>query len=894
MDSFSWQRARILRASAHALRALGRYEEAAGRYEEAAALFRRAGDAAEAARCAIGRVDALMYLGRYEVAQREGRIALRVLERTGDRATAARLLNNLANLEYRFDHPERALALYGKARTDLVRQGPAATGRVDANRANCLALRGQPTRATALLRRARTAFRQAGLMVDTAGCDYALAYLLFLRHRYVDALYALAELETSFERLGASDYRALLELDAAEVLLRMGRPHEAERSAGRAAERARSLGLRYEEAKATYFEAVAVATRGDLETARGLLYGAEKQFRGERNRTWQGQCRLARAECNLQSNRAARAEKEARQAAMWFAHGRDAEREGLARVLEARAKLARSGSATRAIGQARRVARRARSPFLRFRVACLMGDAVLAADEMAAARRAYRQAARISESLAGQVRTELFRAADWTSWEDAYPRLVALEMAAGRNAAAFHALERGRARAFEVPRRRGSGRRRPRSLGAALERRLEGLACRLEARRWGRAAGVPASAPFSASSAREEHESARLLERIDRESRAQRGARPVAVASLGELRRDLAEGEILVSFFESERSVHALSVTRDGLRLHARLASAAVVHRWLEEIAYLARVGTRGEDAGPLLAGAIREAAHHLVASWSRDRNGALAHAVVIPEGHMAALPWPALLRHAIGRVIPVSTVPSASAWRSLRLRVPATGSRGAVVLVGSGDALLPEVEKEIADLSLFFPRARVLVGREATASRLRRALAGAEWLHVAGHGRADEERPILSGVRLHDRWAHVPDLCPGGHAPRVTVLSACRTGELVGGWRNDWRGLAGSMLGHGARAVVGSLWDSDDLRSRQLTLEMYGHLARGLSLGQALTRAQNRISSDPQWGWNAWTWGLFGDAQSHAPAGMSRPLRAPSATIDSSPLAVSGANWMP
>ena len=448
--STAWQRARLARVAGHALRALGRHAEALRAYGAAADLFRRAGAGLEMARCGIGRVDAFMYLGRYEEAEREGSAALRILERGRKRQVAARLLNNLANLDYRRDRPERALARYARARPALAAQGSAAVGRVDANRANCLALRGRPDEAARLLRRARRAFQSAALPVDAAGCDYALAYLLFLRHRYIDALFALESLDTVFERLKANDYRVLLEIDAAEVLLRLGRPEEAEHSAARAAARAESLGLRYERCKANYLEAVAAASRGDLDTARRRLGYAARGFGAEKNRVWAAQCRLALGECNLEAGRARAAESGAARAGKEFSREGDAEREGLAWVLAGRAALATGRSAARHLARARAAERRSGSEFLGFRVSCLTGDVAFRRSRLDLARLAYSRAARLSESLAGRVRTELYRATDWTSWEDAYPRLVALELAAGRTAKAFHALERGRARAFEL------------------------------------------------------------------------------------------------------------------------------------------------------------------------------------------------------------------------------------------------------------------------------------------------------------------------------------------------------------------------------------------------------------------------------------------------------------
>ena len=186
---------------------------------------------------------------------------------------------------------------------------------------------------------------------------------------------------------------------------------------------------------------------------------------------------------------------------------------------------------------------------------------------------------------------------------------------------------------------------------------------------------------------------------------------------------------------------------------------------------------------------------------------------------------------------------------------------------MGLGGEDLPEVNAEIEALSRLLPRARVLSGAGATVASLRRAIVGVDWLHVAGHGHADVDRPILSGVRLADRWAHVPDFAPEGRAPRVVVLAACRTGELVTGYRNQWQGLPGGLLRSGSEAVLASLWEVADAPARAVSVALVQALLDGASLGSALQSARSVAVVDPVQSWNAWTWGLFGSLDTRFPA---------------------------
>jgi hypothetical protein len=870
------EQARLVRARAHALRLLGRHEEALRDYRAAATSLARAGEPLEAARCAIGAVDALMYLGRYAPARRMARSALARFARAGERAAAARLLNNLANIEYRLDRPGAALALYARARRALAAgraPDPAALGRVDANRANCLAMKGQPKEAARLFADARRAFERAGRTLDAAACGYGRANLLFLQHRYAEALFALAALEPAFGRLGAGDFLALLDLDASEIYLRLGRPADAVTAAGQAAARASVLGLRYERAKSLYFEGVGLASRGALPEARLRLAQAARGFAREDNRVWLGQCALARAECDLAAGQVARARRGGEAAVREFRRAGDPLREGLAWVLIGRAALARPAKSSalvrEAISRARRLARAPGAAFLSFRVACLEGDHALAQRRFAAARSAYRRALTTAESLAGRVQGEVFRATDWSAWEAAYPGLVALEIADGGPDGVFRALERARARAFELAGAEPTGTRavRPGSgrADAALEARLRALACRVEARSPGRAPAAAMPESWTGPQQQERREVARLLERIERSALSRRGSSAPAPPTLAQARAALVPGELLIEYFALPQGVGALALDEGGEALHANLLPAAALASALEEIRYHAR-GAAGQAAGAAtaLTAALDDLARALVeaplaAARERSLGRAPHHVIVVPSGGLVSLPWPALLP------APVSVVPSVAFWLARRRaraaeRLPTRAGR-AIVLVGLGDDALPAVEREVAELAALMPRARTLVGREATVARVRRAVADADWLHVAGHGQHDAERPVLSGVRLADRWAYLPDLAPAGRAPRGVVLAACRTGEVPGGFRNDWQGLVGGILRTGARAVLASLWDADDSATRDLSVALYARLTRGASLGQALSGARAEAGAAGRARWNASAWGLFGDA---------------------------------
>jgi CHAT domain-containing protein len=171
-----------------------------------------------------------------------------------------------------------------------------------------------------------------------------------------------------------------------------------------------------------------------------------------------------------------------------------------------------------------------------------------------------------------------------------------------------------------------------------------------------------------------------------------------------------------------------------------------------------------------------------------------------------------------------------------------------------------------------------VLLGSEATESRLQRALAERpRWraVHLACHGRIDAEHPFRSALLL------TPD--PGGDGELtvlevfrmripadLAVLSACETakGRVVRG-----EGIVGPMrafLYAGSPRVLCSLWKVDDEATKALMVRFYELWnpkdgSKGMGAAEALRRAQAFVRDHPdhpEWKhpcyWAAWVlWGL-------------------------------------
>jgi len=98
----------------------------------------------------------------------------------------------------------------------------------------------------------------------------------------------------------------------------------------------------------------------------------------------------------------------------------------------------------------------------------------------------------------------------------------------------------------------------------------------------------------------------------------------------------------------------------------------------------------------------------------------------------------------------------------------------------------------------------------------------------------------------------------------KLVVLSGCRTG--LGKFINDWEGLFNLTRGFvytGARCVITTKWDINDMASYQLMKKMYEFLSKGHPVDLALKEAQRYLLeetglSSPVY-WGAFTLTVFG-----------------------------------
>ncbi|GAA4354272.1 hypothetical protein GCM10023165_45380 [Variovorax defluvii] len=230
---------------------------------------------------------------------------------------------------------------------------------------------------------------------------------------------------------------------------------------------------------------------------------------------------------------------------------------------------------------------------------------------------------------------------------------------------------------------------------------------------------------------------------------------------------------------------------------------------------------------------------------------------VIVPHGPLHYLPFQAL--RVDGRYLiethPVSVAPSMSIAVQLAQRSP----RVEGVLTAFGNPRiedkydLPGAESEVRQLARLFPRNTVYMGAAATKTQFREAAARAPLMHVAAHAEADQVDPLYSRILLANEGgrqnfleAHeILNLPMQGTA--LVTLSACESGLGRIAQGDEVLGFTRSFLSAGSGSLIASLWPVSDDATAILMSTLYGELAKGRDLQQAVQAGQLAVLKEPR-----------------------------------------------
>ena len=338
----------------------------------------------------------------------------------------------------------------------------------------------------------------------------------------------------------------------------------------------------------------------------------------------------------------------------------------------------------------------------------------------------------------------------------------------------------------------------------------------------------------------------------------------------------LAVGDSMLIFVarRSGLSVVAVPLPQGGLEPRVRLARELIAGRG--DTTGRARPALRG--LGDLLVAPVR-------------RSGTLRgirSLIVVPHGVLAYLPFAALVDGETGRYLveeyAILTLPSAGSLAVLRGRSVSPRGATASEIFAPDPAALPATRTEAEAVARMLPRAALRVGRRASESALREALASGALVHLASHGELNPRNPMFSFLQTAasrgvgsagDGRLEIHEILGLRVTSPLVFLSGCETGLGRGGSTGfavgeDFATLSRAFLHAGARNVVATLWRVDDGGAAAFAREYYRRLAAEGPVA-ALSGAQRAMAGGGRYAapyyWAGYT--LAGDGR-RAAAAMS------------------------
>lgn len=851
------------RTKAMALHVLSRYAEAVEHYEQARRLYREAGREVEAARVERAMVDALIYLGRYDEALELANDARQVFERRDEKLLLAQLESNAGNIYHRLDRNVEALACYERATALFEIVAPQQLAQVTFNRANVYCNLDDFRQAQSLYEQAYELHCANEDQLGAAQTRYSIGYLHFLRGAYHQAMRVLHEVRLECLQLGDEQTAALCILDLAEIYLQSNVLDEAAQLAAEARELFRSLGMRYEAARAAAFLGLARLRQMKLDDAEQSFAAAREEFAAEGNEVQIGLVDLYQAELHLLRGRATDAAALAEEAETLFAGQQLKARTCSARIVKARALLAGGEPARELCEEILRNCRELEAPWLRYQAHELLGDLFLAAGEIRAAHEQYVEAISFIEQIRCQIRVDEFRSAFFRDKLRVYEKLIRLcldQEDPARQAEAFYYLESSKARTL-VDLLVNELEMTPLSDGQAsseLHQRWQELRQQLHwyygkvssAETQGKVRLLGADQRLREEITRCETALAEVTRQLQTQDPNFVWLQQSGGMKVEELRGILAEDEVVIEYYFDDERLKIFVIDQEQMRVVSGERGLPEISELIQRL----RFQLNKFQYGPAYlathsARLLRDTNNCLRQLWQAlyapvaDLVGA-KKLIFIPFGLLHNVPFQALFdgeKYLLERN-EIAYSPSA---KLLKLCAAASaGSYERAVIFGAADETAPQITEEIQAIRALFPGGDCFTGAAATAEALTRHASSSDILHIASHAVFRQDNPMFSAFKLSDAWLNFYDIRALKLPASLVVLSGCSTGASRIYAGDEMMGLARGFLSAGAASLVVSLWTVNDPATAKLMTAFYRKLRAGLTIRAALRAAALEIKS--------------------------------------------------
>lgn len=221
----------------------------------------------------------------------------------------------------------------------------------------------------------------------------------------------------------------------------------------------------------------------------------------------------------------------------------------------------------------------------------------------------------------------------------------------------------------------------------------------------------------------------------------------------------------------------------------------------------------------------------------------------IIPHGPLHRVPFTAVFAAGQGALPNLTYAPSGSLLQPRQKSRPSNSQSGLAIGYNGlrGGAALRYTEAEVRYVGQLLDGA-AWTGNEAKRALLTQAVTDKAWLHFACHGFFDVQNPMDSYLETgaDERITAVEILSTWQLTAHLVTLSACQTGvsQVLRG--DEPMGLIRAFLYAGAKAVLITQWEVDDLATALLMGRFYEMVAAHVEmpLSRALVTAQEWLKS--------------------------------------------------
>jgi CHAT domain-containing protein len=847
-----------LRAKANLFHISGKNKAAVRCHDRARVLFAKSGNRIQMARTLSASIQPLILLGEYERAYAVAQEASAIFKEDGNEWRLARVELNTGNILDRQDRFSEALEYYLRAYRNLWshrEQDPDGVAVALHNMAGCYVCLNDFHLACRTYEEARAFASQHGLHALVAQADYNIATLHYLRGEYSRAIALLRGAREACEASGDRYHYALCLLNLSEIYLEMNMGSEAEEAGDIAHGEFHRLGTNYEAGKSAANIAIALSQQGKHTEAHVHFEQARGLFQKEKNQTWTSLLDLYQAISFYQHERNEASKALAMSALGFFRTSVYTSKAVLCHLLLARlaVRIQDMRSASRHCARALVFLRSIESPLLSCQANTVMAQVMHSMGDDSRALQRFRLAEEFLEQLRSGIHNDELRISFMRDRVEIYEGLVELSLAKSNQDASeiVGYIEKAKARSLldlvNSPRRTDAS---PFGTQTPTECRIRELRQELnwyqhrveiEQLRQRQESGQQQLAHLRAEARKRERELLRILrENTDQASNESASGHDDRPFCLEQIQSALHPDATIVEYFRVKDRLIAALITQNRVEL-APVGSMPDCHDLLTRLRFQIAKPRLGMEYVRSVESVLLKAVNDCLSALYtqlvapiRDRL-ITSHIVFVPHGALHHLPFHALFdgsRYLLEEFT-VSYAPSAAIYTLCDNRK--ANPSGPALIIGVPDAGIPVVEAEARAVAQILPAANLVIGPDATLSLLAEKGSQSRFLHIATHGYFREDQPMFSGIRLSDCRLSTSDLYRLKLPVELATLSGCSTGMNVVFGGDEILGLARGLICAGVQSALLSLWDVHDQSTGDFMRRFYERMINAPHKAQAV-----------------------------------------------------------